>query len=159
MMNPRTLPLSKERLEGKIHKDENGCWIWQGAKQVSGYGEMLSGGRKYLTHRVSYSLYKSDIPKGMVVCHTCDTPSCINPDHLFVGFPKDNTQDMKSKDRHLYGERNTEAKLTSEDVRQIIDLRNSGISQQKVADRYRVSRRNIRHIWQGARWKHLQEAA
>ena len=88
-----------ERLKARAVENENGCWIWSGNKTAHGYGKMCVNGVGTAAHRYSYSVHKGPIPDGMFVCHTCDTPSCVNPDHLFVGTPKDNYDDMMKKGR------------------------------------------------------------
>jgi len=113
----KVLALTKDRIEDKSFPvTECGCWIWMGASQVSGYGEIISNGKKIYAHRASYSLYKGEIPKGMYVCHKCDTVSCVNPDHLFLGTQKDNMHDMIKKGRSGNGLNHPRTKLTKEDV-------------------------------------------
>jgi hypothetical protein len=76
-----------------------GCWEWQaGRKNKEGYGDFSIDGASKSAHRVSYKEFKGD-PVGFVVCHSCDNPPCINPDHLFLGSPKDNVADMMRKGR------------------------------------------------------------
>jgi hypothetical protein len=85
----------------------SGCWLWQ--RSVCGgrlkYGQFSIDGRCILAHRASYLLHKGPIPPGMDVCHSCDTPLCVNPDHLFVGTRKRNMEDAKSKGRMATGSR------------------------------------------------------
>lgn len=88
----KQLILSRHRIEGE-------CWIWTGACSTGGYGQLRIGSRRSQAHRVSYELFVGSIPEGMCICHTCDTPSCINPDHLFAGTHKENTADMIAKGR------------------------------------------------------------
>lgn len=88
----------KKRLLARITKQDNGCWIWQGACR-SGYGAIRVGAKVCQTHRLSYTLFKGNIPDGLLVCHTCDTKKCINPEHLFVGTHKDNMADCVNKGR------------------------------------------------------------
>lgn len=79
---------------------ETGCWIWLGAWDSCGYGKIASSGRNSIgTHRLFYAYYKGPIPDGLQVCHKCDTPSCCNPDHLFIGSVSDNAVDREVKGR------------------------------------------------------------
>jgi hypothetical protein len=124
---------------------KSGCWLWTASVAGRGYGQIkLPRQRKQeYAHRVSY------------VCHTCDNPLCVNPDHLWLGSAADNSQDMKSKNRHLYGELNTEAKLTDDAVRKIKKLLGDGISQSKIAAMFGVGQMAISRIKTGKRWSHI----
>lgn len=144
----------EDRFWAKV--DQSGdCWIWTAAKLGNGYGQFKA--RSYhvvTTHRLSYEMAKGPIPDGMFVCHTCDNPSCVNPEHLFVGTPKDNVQDMVSKGRAkpgppLRGGANGNATLSEETVRQIRAL---PLSYRALSARFGVSKSQIARIKTGVAW-------
>jgi hypothetical protein len=90
------------RLLNKVEEDQTtGCWEWQGAKNNIGYGMIRDEKKMRTTHRVSYEEHNNvKIPPGMCVCHKCDNPGCVNPNHLWLGTRKQNTDDMWSKGRN-----------------------------------------------------------
>ena len=76
-----------------------GCWIWLGSCDERGYGYLRFNGRNQRAHRASYETVNGPIPSGLSICHKCDTPSCVNPDHLFAGTQRDNLRDASAKKR------------------------------------------------------------
>lgn len=132
----------------------SGCWLWTGCrnrKEGHGYGVLYISHtiRAALAHRVSWEIYRGIIPQGMCVLHHCDTPTCVNPDHLFIGTKRDNTRDCMAKDRFPERERHGRAKLTPE---QIHEIRLSNASALVIAERYGVSRGHIYNIRANRTW-------
>jgi len=89
----------KEKMLNKIKISEKGCWEWQRALHKQGYGSLNYKYKPVLAHRIFWELTNGKIPFGLKVCHHCDNPKCINPDHLFLGTQKDNMQDAFQKGR------------------------------------------------------------
>ena len=144
-----------------------GCWIWIGPQRTNnGYGYMraYSKGGKGLkftnisAHRLSWLLHVGDIPVGLCVLHHCDTPLCVNPQHLFLGTHKDNTKDRDSKGRQICrrGSSCNWAKLTEETVFEIRRLyAQGGINQSQLARQFNVTQRAIWGIVRLKTWRHL----
>ena len=89
----------EERFFQKVNKTDS-CWFWTGAFTSRGYGSFGVNGKNISAHRYSYQMHIGEIPKGLVICHKCDTPSCVNPEHLWAATQSDNMKDMVFKDRH-----------------------------------------------------------
>lgn len=137
----------------------NECWNWKGCKDKNGYGRLTVNRKDRRAHRISWSLINGEIPKGMFICHRCDNPSCVNPDHLFIGTGKDNSDDMISKGRNsvLKGKMNPAAKLDEYDVMEIRKWAASGMRHGIIAYNFGVSKLYISAIVNGKTWKHITE--
>lgn len=137
-------------------KKTDSCWLWQGATR-EGYGRMHIGYKHRSVHRFSWEIHKGKIPKGIYVLHSCDTPPCVNPSHLWLGTYADNNRDRSNKGRnnHVTGSKCPTAKLTDDKVRKIITLRKNGMSYQKIAKKYHVDTRAIWQIFIGKTWKQV----
>ena len=131
-----------------------GCWIWS-ASTNSGYGQIRIRGQLVLAHRVSWLLHVGD-PAGLVVCHRCDNPLCVNPEHLFLGTQADNLADMilKGRDRKigLKGEDHNFAKLVAADI---VQIRASDQTDTALARTFNVSRATVHDIRRRKTWKHI----
>jgi len=132
------------------------CWLWTGTKNRAGYGKLCFKNNNAATaHRVSYLLFKGEIPAGMCVCHTCDNPACVKPDHLWLGTTQENTADMVKKNRSLRGEKSTMAKVTEADVIAIRKLNSLNIAQNKISKMFNLTAGHINNIIKKRVWKHI----
>jgi hypothetical protein len=134
------------------------CWLWTGHIGENGYGVVGIKGKGYKAHRVSYFIEHGRIDNDRLVLHRCDVRACVNPSHLFLGTPKDNSQDAVRKGRNtkLYGERNGKAKLTRAAVLTIRRLcRRGGVYQKTVAKQFGVSEATVSYVLHGGRWGKL----
>lgn len=149
----------QERFRRKwVANKATGCWEWIGAHVPKGYGIIKIPGtrRQEYSHRLSWMISFGEIPDGKHVLHVCDNPRCVNPEHLFLGDAKTNAWDMRAKKRHLYGEKNAKAILTSKDVLRIKSLIDFGISQKAISMLFGVSQITISRIKRGLRWPHIK---
>lgn len=148
------------------------CWTWTGCKVAAGYGVIdlqhyEFPERSVLAHRLVYSICVEPIPEGLCVCHHCDNPSCVRPEHLFAGTNQANVADKLSKRRqargqavrsnhaHLKGEVVATAKLTAEVVMEMRRAEAAGESQANIAKRYGISVTQASTILTGKSWAHL----
>lgn len=127
-----------------VHHD-TGCWAWNGSLSSHGYGQLAVGGKRPETaSRVAYEAWVAPIPPGMAVCHRCDNPPCINPEHLFLGSKAVNNADMRNKRRDANGERHAGHRLTDEQVAQIrARYAGGGVYQKDLAEEYGVSQQLV----------------
>lgn len=129
-----------DKFMSKILFSDTGCWLWIGAKNSTGYGRFLTGGKRYLAHRFAYENINGEIPEGNVVCHICDVRSCVNPEHLRSDSQRNNIMEMFEKNR---SNRRKSYFLTSE---QIQEIRKSEDSKNDLSKRYGISIGHVRKI-------------
>jgi hypothetical protein len=138
----------------RVTKDA-GCWLWTGMKDRDGYGKCGWQNRGHIrTHRIAFSLANPGWDWAGWVLHSCDTPLCCNPAHLWLGDARANAHDMIAKGRRAdsRGSRHATAKL---DEAQAIAIRQADGTHQQIADRYGVSRRLIGMIRSRVIWTHI----
>ena len=143
---------------------ENGCWEWQGLLN-KGYGYFTqriinTNKRKmYFAHRVSYEIFNGKFDESLDICHKCDNPKCVKPNHLWIGTHKDNMNDMTSKGRRVYnknyGEKNGSSKLKEIEVKQIKKLISEKNSFASIARKFNVSSNCIEQINKNITWKNI----
>lgn len=127
---------------------ETGCWEWRRSLNTHGYGQLAAGSdRPMIASRAAYLAWVGEIPEGGVVCHRCDNPPCINPEHLFLGTRADNNRDMAGKRRTANGELKSLHKLTDAQVDRLRSrYAAGGITQRELAEEYGVSQQLVSNI-------------
>lgn len=167
--------LIARRFWSNVEKSD-GCWRWAGgAIKKDGRGYLTVGGKSVLAPRYSWELHNGAIPEGLFVCHSCDNPNCVNPDHLWLGTNQDNMVDAARKGRNpmqknpqssffarpgasrfrARGEAHGSAKLTDESVRNIRAAVSGGRSQRAVAREYSVHPTLVSLIVRKRIWRHV----
>lgn len=158
--------LRERLLKHSIPEPNSGCWLWMGAVNDWGYGILKVNKLHRRAHRLSYGEFRGEIPAGKVVCHRCDMPPCINPDHLWLGDAKDNVADMVRKGRHSFraglgnpnlprplpGEGNHNARLTEGLV---LAIRAATGSVKAIADQFGVPYSTAYNVRTRRHWRHI----
>ena len=148
-----------ERFWARVEPEPNsGCWLWTGGRHRGGYGGFFWNGRMQSAHRVIFEVMFGPVPLGFEVCHSCDTPPCVNPRDLFKGTRLDNMKDMMAKGRRTYGDMAGEhcpaALLTSDQVLEIRAL-DGQESRYSVAAKFGVSYAAVWDIQKRRNWRCL----
>lgn len=131
------------------------CWPWRGPLLKSGYGKFSYKNKTCIATRVAYAMHFGE-PGAKFVCHKCDNPPCVNPNHLFLGTAADNKADCVKKQRHARGETQANAKLTEAIVRSARIEWARGVTIWKLAKRYNVSYPAMRMAVLRKNWRHVQ---
>ena len=147
----------KHRLLSRVTINKEDCWIINGSQTDKGYSRFTINYKMYTGHRASWIIHNGPIPNKLCVLHKCDTPLCVNPNHLFLGTRADNVYDMVNKDRHTKGENNKNAKFTPDKVVYIRYLqRNSKLSNTFIAKIFNTTQQTISAIKHKIIWKHVK---
>jgi len=152
----------RERFDRAIEPDLNsGCWLWSGVILGNGYGQVRIDNKKWLAHRLSWSLHSGNVPRGLLVLHRCDVRACVNPHHLFLGTHRDNINDCVAKGRYPNkgGETAPNSKLTQAAVDGIWEAIECGETQAAIAARFGTTRQNVSAIKRGKSWNANNRAA
>lgn len=150
------------RFSSKYAVADSGCWLWTGHLDKKGRGNLRLGSRRIIASRLSYALHFDEIPDGLLVCHECDNPQCVNPDHLWLGTHQDNMADMAAKGRaHGPGTKGSERghAVLDEQAAAGIWLRLcAGERDCNLAREFSVSHATIQDIKHRRTWTHVTEA-
>lgn len=146
--------LREHLLKHSIPEPNTGCWLWLRCVQEFGYGRINTGDIQTYTHRASFLAFRGDIPSGLCVLHSCDVPSCINPDHLRLGTKQENTNDAKRRKRGL----GARSRLTEEQVDEMRRRLLAGETTVALAPEYGVCRQYLGRIRKGHVLKNPRKA-
>ena len=149
-----------DRFKKRYFVCSNGCWEWDHISSSHGGGVIWVNRKSILASRLSYEIFKGEIPKSMEVCHTCDNRACVNPDHLWVGSHADNMKDktIKNRDNRQKGSKCHKSKLTE---KQVLNIRSEyqygkrGFGMISLAKKYGITQQSIDCILKRKNWKHI----
>lgn len=142
-----------------VNRCGDSCWSWMMSKTKRGYGVFYFNGRRTTAHRFAYASSRGPIPENMCVCHTCDNPGCVNPDHLYLGTHNDNMRDKAERKRvvsnPLKAERHWNAKLKNQDVIEIRNLWKQGWKQKDIGNKFGITARYVCEIVGRRCWRSI----
>ncbi|KKM80701.1 hypothetical protein LCGC14_1337240 [marine sediment metagenome] len=139
----------------RISDDPDVCWVWIHTMDSDGYGCLNFHGKRWAAHRLSWTLQHGPIPQRLMIIHSCDNRSCVNPDHLRPGTAQENSTDMVVRGRSRPGSQNANAKLTEAAVIEIRRRRKAGERGIDLAVEFRVHPSNISGAYTGKQWRHV----
>ena len=152
--------ITVDRFWSKVDKSSgpDGCWVWNGKPNADGYGIFYLNNSSCMAHRFSWELLHGKVPRGFEVCHSCDNPPCVNPQHLWLGTHLENVHDRDIKGRQAShkGNKNGRAVLNEDGVRKIKKLRADGIQYKEIAKMMSVSEGCVNHILNGRHWSWVE---
>jgi len=141
-----------KRFEAKFIPEPNtGCWLWTAARRGAGYGGFRDRGRIRRAHRVSYEIYNNvNVSSGIQVLHKCDTPLCVNPDHIFLGTHADNMKDMALKGR-------SNSKINEVTAKEVKKLLHQGCKPKDISKELNINVWTVYDISQRRSWKYIKK--
>lgn len=152
-MSKRAATINSDYFRARSEPDLNsGCWLWTGPVSEKGYGYMQIRRKKHKAHRVSYETATGVCPGPLLVLHRCDTPACVNPDHLWLGTQAENMRDMVSKGRSSTGETHWNARLNEADI---FAIRSSTETSGALGRKLGVSNQTVCKIRARQKWAHV----
>lgn len=150
-----TAPAMDRFMDKVIPEPMSGCWLWIGDANGLGYGWFkISLNKKVKAHRAAWMLFRGENPGSLGVLHKCDTPPCVNLDHLFLGTQKDNVRDGVKKGRWIRGSRVAGSVLKERQIPEIRELIKAGMTHAKIGEQFGVGRGAISRIAQGKNWRY-----
>jgi hypothetical protein len=147
-------PVAVDRFEGFVDRSggEDACWEWRGPRYPFGYGRLSVAGKTSCAHRFAWELAHGELPpKGMMVCHACDNPACVNPAHLWIGTASENSQDRQRK-----GRANTR-RITDDQVRAVRAMKRAGATNQQIGTAVGMSSEHARKIANGTFYADVED--
>lgn len=156
LTGPLSIPDRLKELFWKKVDTSDSCWVWTASTLKSNGRGQFPTARRYgfstSPYRFSWQLHHGAIPSGRLICHRCDNPLCVRPEHLFLGTQLDNMEDARKKGRTAQGERNPRSTCNEEMIQEI---RNFPGTHQEAADHFKVPKRRVISYRRGESWKHL----
>jgi hypothetical protein len=152
------LKTTEQQILHNVKKTDSGCWVRTSSLMPKGYSTIKLNGKTRYAHRISYEHFVGPIPDGMCICHSCDNPSCVNPQHLFLGTQKDNLADMTNKGRRNgpRGRNHPRATITGQIAAKIKEYRQLGYTYREIAAICGTTLKVVQDVSTGRTWKEVR---